>query len=395
MAGITFTTATLLLRSTVGSSITFVSRAYGAGDEELAGRFLGNFVFLALILSPLAFLMPAFFKLYFLLINPDPAITSLARTFLNVRIFDLPFSLANAALFGFLAGIGNTRLTMLFSWIGVSINIAANWILVFGKFGLPALGVAGSALGTVIAVIIQTIVSFIVTWFIYKDRFKLQLFRIPDSRLLRRMLRIGGPMGIMDFIEVAAWSTFLALISKLGTVELASSQIALQVSGLAFMPGLAMGAATCSLVSRFIGASDIKAAEKSGYSGAVLGVSFMGAVGLIFVSFPVFIAKLFSSDVNVLPMTVLLLKLLAIYQIFDAMNIVFRGALNGAGDTRFTMSAVCIGSWLILVPVVYVSTFLLHWGIAGSWAAAIIYLVLLGLTVAFRFKSGRWKSMSI
>ena len=128
------------------------------------------------------------------------------------------------------------------------------------------------------------------------------------------------------------------------------SQIANQIAAFAFMPGFAFGQATGSLVGRYLGAEDCKTAEIVGYQGALLGVAAMGVVGVGFWVFSPVLGRMFTADLEVIQMTALLLKVMAFYQVFDAANIVFRGALNGAGDTRFTMAVAVAGSAVVFIP---------------------------------------------
>ncbi|MGE5578192.1 MAG: MATE family efflux transporter [Syntrophothermus sp.] len=395
LANMMFLTPSLILRGTINGAMPFVSRMYGAGDKPAGGRYLQYFLILALLISPAAFLLPWAFKGFLWLFKPEPEVARQILLFTTIRLWEIPFSLTSTAFVSFMIGIGNTRTPMLLSWFAVTINIVANYILIFGKFGAPALGIAGSALGTVIAVTLQAITAGIVVYSRYREEYALTSWHFPTFTDLARMLRVGFPMGMVDFVEVAAFTSFFALISKLGTVELAASQIANQVTALAFMPGFALGAATSSLVGRYIGASDLRLAEGVGYRGARVGVGFMGLVGLIFWFFPDVLAGLFTSAPEVLRLARLLLRMMAVYQVFDALNIVFRGALNGGGDTRFTMMVTFVGSWGVFIPGVYLGAFVLGWGVIGAWLGAITYIIALGIVFSLRFRSGGWKAIEI
>ncbi len=393
LGSITFLTALLVLRGTISGTTPFVARMYGAGDLPAAGRFLQHFITLALLISPSALILPWVFKGYFLLIRPDPVIAVEAMVYMNIRLVEVPFSLVAAALSGFLVGIGNTRLPMILATITVLFNIAANYVLVFGKLGLPAMGLAGAAWGSVLAVMVQAVLLLLVVFIRYSYHYHLTAWSLPGLADVGKMVKVGFPIGVADSIEVGSFSIFLALISKLGTVELAASQIANQVSALAFMPGFALGVATGSLVGRYLGADQPQVAQAVGYRGAALGVGVMGCLGLIFLVFPRELAGLFTKDPAVVGLSVILLRLMALYQIFDALNIVFRGVLNGAGDTRYTMMVTLLAAWGVFLPGVYLGAFVLDWGAVGAWIGAIGYLFLLGTAFSIRFYRGRWKTI--
>ncbi len=395
IASMAFLAPSLILRGTIGGAMPFAARRYGAKDYNGAGQALQHFLLLAVLLIPLTLVLPLAFDLYFGLTQPDPKITELAQEYIRVRLWEIPFSLLSGAMFSFMMGIGNSRTPMVMSWTAVIVNIAANYVLVFGKLGFPALGLVGAAWGTVFAVAIQTGLYALITWRRYAAQYNLRSWSFPSWSQLVAMIKVGFPIGLADSIEVSAFSTFLALISRLGPIELAASQIANQISALAFMPGFALGSATGSLVGRYLGAGHPETSQAVGYRGAMLGVGVMGLVGVLFLIIPRTLAGIFSADANVLALSVILLRLMALYQIFDGLNIVFRGALNGAGDTRFTGLVTVIGAWGLFVPSTYIWAFTFDFGLLGAWAGAIGYLIVLGIVFTARFRSGKWKQIEV
>jgi len=395
LGGLLFLTASLLLRGSINGTIPYVSRMYGAGNKLEAGRYLQYFLCLSALLSPIVLVLPFVFRGYFALLRPDPQVANLALVYISIRLIELPFSLIVTALNGFMIGIGNTKLPMILAWIAVSINIGANYVLIFGHLGFPALGVAGAAWATVLAVFIQAIITAIIVFRKYGHEYAINKWNFPTPSILKNMAKIGFPMGMTDAIEVGAFTTFFALISRLGTAELAASQIANQIAAVAFMPGFAMSAATGSLVGRYMGGKQLAVAEKVGYIGAFLGAFSMGILGVGFWIFADFLGRAFTSDLAVLALTGALLRLMAFYQLFDGFNIVFRGALNGAGDTKFTMIVTTIGAWALFIPAVYVFTFILQWNLTGAWMGAIAYLITLGIVFSTRFRAGKWKTIEL
>lgn len=395
LANITYLTAAVVLRSATGGTLPFVARTYGAGDLPAAGRYLKHFIVLALAISPMALVLPWFFRLFFAVTKPDHEVAAQAMAYMNIRLIELPFALVHSAVVGFLIGIGNSRLPMALAWLAVSVNLVANYVLVFGKLGLPALGLIGAAWGTVIAVTVQTAAGIIIVYSRYRVPYRLTKLELPTIRDIASMVKVGLPLGLGDGIDVGAFSVFFALISRLGTAELAASEVANQITAIAFMPGLALGSATGSLVGRYIGAGKPSVAEAAGYRGVALGVGVMGVAGILFLTIPRLLIAPFTHDPDVIKLGIVLLRVMAFYQIFDAMNIIFRGALNGAGDTRFTFVATTVTAWGIFIPGAYLAAFKLGWGIAGAWIGALAYLVTLGIISALRFRSGRWKSIKL
>jgi len=395
LASLMFLTFSLLMRGTINGTTTFVSRMFGAGNHVQAGKYFQTFLFLSAIISPVILLLPALFRLYFGAIRPDPEVAQQALLYVSIRLWEIPFSLAVTACIGFFVGIGNSRTPMLLSWISVIVNVAANYVLIFGHLGFPAMGIAGAALGTVVAVGLQAVIALYLVFRRYGKGYELHRWELPSFAAFLATAKVGLPMGITEAMEVAAYTTFFALISRLGTSQLAASQIANQVASVAFMPGFALSAATGSLVSRFMGSRQLHLSRSVGYTGAALGASFMGFLGILFWIFSAQVGRVFSADPEVLAYTRVVLRMMAFYQAFDGFCIVFRGALNGAGDTRFTMAVTTIGSWAVFIPSVYGLAFGLNAGLVGAWLGAIVYIFSIGVVFGLRFWRGRWQSIRL
>ena len=202
-------------------------------------------------------------------------------------------------------------------------------------------------------------------------------------------------MGFGDFIELASFSAFFALIGRLGTEALAANQIALQYMSLSFTIGMAFAMATSSLVAQELGAKRPDLAEAVGYRGTGLGMLTMGLVGLGYLIAPGALMGIFTDDPSVIQAGVLILQLVALYQVFDAVAIVLSGALNGAGDTTFTMISRAVMGWVVFIPLVAAIVFLWNGGVREAWIGALVYLGGLGVIYVVRFRSGRWKEIQL
>jgi multidrug resistance protein, MATE family len=395
LGGLVFFTLVLLARGTVNGIVPFASQAFGAKDFKAVARALQHFLWLALI-SCLA--IPLFwlaFPFIFALAGAEAAVTATALEFVNIRLFEIPFVLVTTVLIGFLTSLGDSRRPMLLMWAQVLLNIVFNWVLVLGNLGFPALGVRGSAIATVTATAIGAVLT---VWVVFSRRKVLGLnleWDVPKAGDLLAILRVGAPLGIMEFVEVGAFTAFLALTGRLGTAELAATQVANQISALAFMPGFGFSVAASSLVGRFVGARDIPTAIRAGYQAVWLCVAWMGMVGVGFWVFAEPMMRLFSSDANVIALGSSVLKLMAIYQVFDAANIVFRAALAGAGDTRFTAVATVISSWTLMLGGGWLLAFVFKLGLLGAWGGPFVYLTLLSFVYWWRWRSGVWTTKAL
>jgi MATE family multidrug resistance protein len=393
LAGTVFFALMLLFRSTAGSSVIFVGKAHGAKDAAAIGRAIWHCLNMIALLSVVTLALPWLFTAIFQWAAPadNPLVRQLGTSYLQIRAFEVPFVMFNAVVWGFLVGRGNSRTPMLLAWLQVAANILLDWLLVFGRLGLPALGVSGAALATVLANVLIALVSAWILWRPESHRFGTQLFRRSSLSELRDIIAIGLPMGLGDFIEIASFSAFFALIGRISTESLAANNIALQYMSISFTMGIAVAQASSSLVAQALGAGDGLEAERIGYRATGIAMVLMGLVGLSYLVAPEALMRLFSHDPLVLAAGVAILRLVALYQVIDACAIVLGGSLNGAGDTRFTMLTRLIFAWGLFLPLAWLLAFPLGGGVRGAWGGALVYLVSLSLAYFVRFRSGVWK----
>lgn len=323
-------------------------------------------------------------------------VRELGISYLRIRAIEVPMMMFSAVVWGFLLGRGDARTPMLLAWMTVGLNILLDWMFVLGNLGVPQLGVPGAAWATVIANAVNALVSAAILWSPgNRRRYGTGKFHLPSWGEIRQVARVGLPMGFGDFIELASFSAFFALIGRLGTEALAANQIALQYMSLSFTIGMAFAMATSSLVAQELGAKRPDLAEAVGYRGTGLGMLTMGLVGLGYLIAPGALMGIFTDDPSVIQAGVLILQLVALYQVFDAVAIVLSGALNGAGDTTFTMISRAVMGWVVFIPLVAAIVFLWNGGVREAWIGALVYLGGLGVIYVVRFRSGRWKEIQL
>lgn len=398
LAGVLFFALMLLFRSTANSSVVFVGRAYGAKDNAGIGKAIWNVLNMVALLTVLAFSLPWLLSFLFGFAAPAgaDAVRELGTRYLQIRAFEVPLAMFSAVVWGFLVGRGDSRTPMLLAWLQVAVNILLDYMFVLGNWGAPALGVAGAAYATVAANLVNALVSGVILW----SPQNRQLYNTAQAHRsslaeLRNVLKIGLPMGLGDFIELSSFTLFIALIGRLSTEALAANNIALQYMSLSFTLGVAIAMAASSLVAQHLGASEPDVAEKVGYRATVLAMLIMGLVGLTYLIAPATFIGLFSSDPAVIAAGATILRLVAFYQLFDGAAIVLSGALNGAGDTTFTMLVKLVLAWGMFLPLSWFLAFPMNGGVGGAWVGAMVYLGSLGVAYFFRFRSGRWKSISV
>ena len=217
----------------------------------------------------------------------------------------------------------------------------------------------------------------------------------PDARAIRRFLRTGAPIGGQWFLDMAAFAIFTTLVAQMGTAAMAATQATISLLSVSFMQAIGIGLATTTLVGRYKGAADLPAAVRSYHSALKLAVGLAGIVAALFVLAPEMLARLYTSDAEVLRLARPLFALAAAFQLFDALQIVAGGALRGAGDTRWPFLAQTLLAWLLRLPLVWLFAFALEGGVVGAWYAEFGFVLALAAVLGWRLRSGAWQAVRI
>lgn len=398
LASVLFFAVLLLFRSTANSTVVFIGRAYGENDDAKIGQVVWRALnMIGWLLIPIL-AMPWFFSFLLGLMAPAdaPVVRELGTSYLQILSFAIPPIMFSAVVWAFLVGRGDSRTPMILAWLTVGLNIFLDWVLVLGNLGAPQMGVEGAAYATLIANIFNAVISAAILWQA-KNR---QQFGTGKAQFVAlsevwKAIKIGLPLGMGDFMEISSFSLFFAFLARLGTDILAANQIALQFISISFTLGIAIGMATSSLVAQYLGAKDPETAEKVGYRAVLVAMVAMGLIGLGYLVAPARLLGIFTDDPIVIEAGVTILQLVALYQIFEAIGIVLAGALNGAGDTSFTMWARTIMAWGMFIPLSWVLIFVFDLGVGGGWTAALVYLAGLAVVYYFRFRAGGWKKIEL
>ncbi|KKL69088.1 hypothetical protein LCGC14_2118460 [marine sediment metagenome] len=396
-----FAILSLFLGTTMYVS-TFVAQYVGAGRHDRIGPSTWQGIYVALIGGGLFFVLAPLAPALFKAIGHPPEIQELEVVYFRIMCYGAFFPLASAALSGFFIGLGRTGPVMWVNIAATGVNVLLNYVLIFGKMGFGRMGIAGAAVATVISTGFG-FVLFLILILRAPNREAYNTGRgwAPDKELFSRLLRFGFPSGVPFFIQIFGFTAFILLIGRLGTVELAATNIAININSLAFMPMIGLGMAVSVLVGQYLGENREDLAERSVYSGFLLSILYMGALALLFVFIPDVFVGIFSTKSDPLVfnqiqrITVILLRFVAIYCIFDAMNIIFASAIKGAGDTRFVMLMILVLSMGLLVLPSYLSLVVFERGIYLAWVFITAYIVILGFGFLFRFLGGKWKSMRV
>ena len=373
---------------------TLVSQAFGARNiRECHRLFFDGLSLAALMALPiLALLTAVWFAIPSL--GFHEAVTPLLWSYFGIVVLSTPFLLGYATCRRYLQGMHAVTPVMFALVTANLINAAANWILIYGHFGFPALGVPGSAWATLISRIYMLGVLLVAVWLVDKkrtreageDEHNQSLWHVEwrfDTARLRRLLALGVPAASQYTAEVGVFALATALSGMLDPISSASHQIALNMAGVAFMIPLGMGSAGAVRVGHAVGAGDRPRASAAGWTAIMLGTGFMLASGLAFVLLPEDLIRLFSDDPNVLRVGTSLLLLAAVFQLFDGIQGVITGTLRGLGDTRTPMVVNLLAHWLLGLPISYTLCFLLGWGVYGLWVGLSLGLIIVGVILLY------------
>lgn len=357
---------------------TLVSQAFGAGRRDECHRWLFHGVVLALVLS-----VPMIAILFWISSALDAwgltaSVLVLTRPYLETLSWSVVPLLLYSAFRRYLQGMGVVRPVMIALIVANVINAVANWLLIFGKLGFPALGVEGSAWATVFARVLMA--AFLLATIILRERDVWNARRL-EWAWFRRLLALGLPASGQVTLEVGVFAAATALAGRLPATALAAHQIALNYVALTFMVPLGVASAGAVRVGHAVGRGDADGASRAGWTALLFGVGFMTAAALVFLTVPRLLFRAFTDDAGVLAVGVTLLFVAAVFQLFDGLQGVATGVLRGLGDTRSPMLWNLAGHWFIGLPLGYWLAFVVGIGVIGLWWGLSIGLMICGVAL--------------
>jgi MATE family multidrug resistance protein len=383
------------LFGTSGYAGTFVAHSHGRGDLQGVHRSAWLGIYTALVSGIVALAVAWPLSGLFHLAGHEPLVARDESTYFWICMAGSLFPVLGGALSGWLSGIGRPVIATGVTFISFVVNALLAWGLVLGEWGLPRMGIAGAALATVIAQGVAAILYVIL--FARAGGLFDAIARRFDWQELRRFLALAMPMGLRISGELAAWTLFLVIVGRLGTVELAASSIAFRINGLAFFPALGLGQAAGILVGHARGAGEDQQIPGIAWQSLAVCEIWMLLMAIMFATASVPLMTVFAGNgpesARIVETGSLLMKFVAFYCMFDAANVMIGCVLASAGDTRWIARAFMIGSTVFLILLWLISQ--VYPLLIAEWSLATLFVFVTALVWLLRFRSGAWKKVRV
>jgi MATE family multidrug resistance protein len=370
---------------------TLVAQSFGAKDDAGCRRTLVQGLWVALGISPVVALLLALTLPLLRALGTNPHVMELLGPYLRALLWGVPPLLFYTAFRRYLQAMNIVK-PITFAVISANLlNFAGNWLFMYGNWGAPRLGLEGSGFSTSISRVYIALVLLIAVLRHQHTALvghasacprplagtSLLAYR-PHFPTIRRLVTLGFPSAMQILVEGAVFTAVTVMAARFDEVSLAAHSIAVNVISITFMVPLGISSAAAVRVGQAVGRQSPRGAALSGWTALLLGAGFMGAAGLALAIVPRWIARLYTPEAAVIGASAALLRIAALFEIFDGLQVVATGALRGLGDTRTPALAHFAGYWIVGMPVAYLLCFTYGWGVTGIWVGLTSALILIG-----------------
>jgi MATE family multidrug resistance protein len=382
----------------------FIAQYKGAGASRRIGAALWQGIYFSIssgcVLAACSLFMA---EPIFSLAGHPQHIQSLEAVYFKILCIGSVFHISVHALSAFFTGRGVTRPVMVISFLGMAFNIPLDYVLINGIWIFPELGIAGAAIATVSSWALMALLfsMLIFTSTNEKDYAVVSSHRLETGMFLR-LMKFGIPGSMQFCLDVFAFTFFIFMVGRIGTLELAATSIVLSISSIAFMPAMGFSQGISTLVGQALGRKRPDEAKYATLSAMHLLLFYTLLVDLLFIFAPEKALSLFmihsqagGETAAIMEMGCSLLHIVAIYLFMDAMYMSFVGVLKGAGDTRFVMWSIGIASLCFMIGPLYIGVHLLQMGVVYAWMCVLAFITSLFLLSFYRYRQGKWKHMLV
>ncbi len=368
-----------------------IARAIGSGEDDVANDAMRQSLMLVIIMGLAVTVLGFVFARSVLgFMGAEADVLPLGVSYMKIIASGGVFMVVSMSLTAALRGAGDTVSPMKANMVANVSNVIGNYLLIYGKFGFPKLGVPGAAVATTIA---RTIAFVLLLRVALTGNSRLHLtgpFKF-NLKLLERIVRVGMPSAMEQIILRAGQLTYVRIVASFGTTVIAAHQIGMNIMSLSFMPGMAFAIAATTLVGQGLGAGMPEVAESWARETRRMGTIVSCCMALVFILFGKYIAMLYTSDPDVVTRTAVVLRILGLVQPAQSTQFILAGGLRGAGDTKWPLYSTAIGVWGFRVAVGYLLAVVMGMELVGAWMGMAVDQLARSVIIALRFRSGKWK----
>lgn len=374
-----------------------VARRHGEENRLAVGEVLNNSLLICLVLG-IVFGALGYLSSYNVIdfFSKDNAVAREGAAYMEYRFLGLPFFLLIVSYRGFFFGIGHTRVFMFSAIIVNVVNIALDYVFIFGALGSRTMGLAGAGLAYMLSMVVGLLFFVAVTFlpeyrrtYKYFSHFKL------SREVIGQIVRISLPVSFQNILILIGFLIFVAITGLIGTIDQAASQVVITALFISFMPCFGLGIAAQTLVGQMIGKGYPRRALMYGFETAKIGTIFTLIVGAVFVLVPDAVIIVITTDPAVTEIARPILQIAGVAQVFYGSGIILANALQAGGATVYVMFVEVLTHWIIFLPLTYLFGVTLGWGIRGAWLALPAYIIMYSVMNYWKFRSLGWAGIRI
>ncbi|NLS96756.1 MAG: MATE family efflux transporter [Planctomycetaceae bacterium] len=385
----------------IGYTTALVAQYLGAGRKDRCAVATTQAMLMCLAAYPIILLAKPLILHAFELSRISPDQLAPQKTYFEILIYATIVGLLRTSLSSFFSGIGRTRMVMVAAFVSMLANVGLNYVLIYGKFGVPALGIRGAAYGTILGGLLG--LSVLVTAYlrpsVRRQYAVLQSLRL-DREAMGKLLWFGYPAGVEMFLNVLAFTGVILAFHAHGPVTATATTIMFNWDMVSFVPLIGVQIGVMSLVGRYMGAGDPDTAHRAAMSGIKSGWAYSAIILVLFSCFPEALVSVFQPAepdpvfLQAVPTAVFMIRMASLYVMIEAVCTVFSGTLRGAGDTFWTMCISVTLHWLML-PILIVMLHVLGMSPEAAWTAIVLTFLLFSYVFYLRYRSGRWREIRV
>ena len=390
---VVFMCSALILGVSTGVQ-ALAARKKGEGKIDRAAKILNSALLLVLLIAPVfSIVLIAMVETVFPYLNDDPLVIAEGVPYLQVRLAAIVFMGMNFAFRGYWNALDLSKLYMFTLVIMHACNIFLNYVLIFGNFGAPALGVAGAGMASAISLGVGTIIYFYLGFRHARAQGFMKILATREE--LASLVKISIPAGIQQFFFAAGFVALFWIVGKVGTPELAAANVLITVTLFAILPGLGLGIACTTLVGQALGAGDPEDAHRWAWDVAKVALVLMTVLGLPMWLVPDLISSFFIHDETTRELARWPMRLVGLTMPFEALGLAFMHGLLGAGDAKRVM-IVSIGfQWLLLLPLAYLFGPVMGYGLLVLWIVQGTARILQSVTFLGQWQGRKWQHLKM